>query len=148
MTDAGVPYSEPPRSHGAPGAWRSDERFKAQLAVEGARAEPLTEAEHQALMLQRRNPGPLVPPLRARFLERADAELKARQAAAGGRVIRVEDPYDRATIGSMAERGRHERALNRPQDPHRSMLRPGPRQHRPYDDGNDCIDGDAISFRR
>ena len=121
-------YTPPPP--GAPdflSQHRADQRWREQLAAEGIRAEPLTDEERQALEHQRRNPGPLVPFFRQRFIERADAELRAREAAVHDpRAIRVEDPYEPSTIGSVAARGRASRALNKPVEPHREMLRPGP----------------------
>jgi hypothetical protein len=145
VTDADVTHSDPPRSHGAPGAWRSDERFKAQLAAEEALAEPISEELRQALRLQRANPGPLVPYLQQLLDKRNAAELAAREAAVyDPRAIRPDDPYNPSAPGSsmVAALGQHSRAVNK-----RQRMRPG--QRRPHgDDEPECLDGDSIGFRR
>ena len=120
-------YIEPPRPGNSIAQDRADREWRRQLDAEGIRAEPLTDEEHQALAHQRRNPGPMVPFFRQRFVARADAELRAREAAVRDpRAIRPEDTHNRATIGSVAARGRQSRALNKPVEPYREMLRPRP----------------------
>lgn len=138
-------HTEPPRPGNSIAQDRTDREWRRQLAAEAIRAEPLTDEEHQALVLQHRNPGPLVPFFRKRHLAHAEAELRARSAAVRDpRAIKVEDPYDPATIGSVAARARQSRALNKPVEPYRSMLRPGPESGpSPYDYEAEMTDAPA-----
>jgi hypothetical protein len=110
------------------------------------------QAEYDAaVQLQKRNPGTPVEYFRRRDAERAQAELAARQAALRGdpRAIRVEDPYDRATIGSRARMGQHSRAINAPRGQQLRMMRSGPPRSgpHPWDDDAECIDAPE-GFRR
>ena len=99
-------YTEPPRPGNSIAQDRADREWRRQLAAEGIRAEPLTDEEHQALAHQRRNPGPMVPFFRQRFLAQADAELRAREAAVRDpRALRPESPHDPATIGCCGSHG-------------------------------------------
>jgi hypothetical protein len=142
-------YTEPPRPGNSIAQDRADREWRRQFAAEGIRAEPLTPQEEQAVALQKRNQGPMVPFFRQRFLAKADDELRAREAAfRDSRAIKVEDPYNPATIGSVAARGRASRALNKPVDPYVAMLRPGPESgHSPYADEAECIDA-PVGWRR
>src|SRR5512135_2521427 len=49
---------EPPPAGNSLAQDRADREWRRQLAATAIRAEPLTDEEHQALALQRRNPGP------------------------------------------------------------------------------------------
>ena len=119
-------YIEPPPGNSL-AQDRADREWRRQLAAEEVRAEPATEEELQALALQKRNPGPLVPFFRQRRAEQDAAELAAREAAVrDSRALRPESPYDRTTIGSVRARGRASRALNKPQEPYREMHRAVP----------------------
>jgi hypothetical protein len=141
---AGSTYSIPPSpaSTGLSSEERAEERWRKQLAQHEEATRPLTAEELAARALQRRNPGTLVPFYRDRELARAKAELAERQAALKGdpRAIRVEDPYDRSTIGSVARMGQYSRAINHPGNRRGPLLRPGPPGHDPYDQEAECID--------
>ena len=127
-----IDYTEPPPGNSI-GQDRADREFKRQFANEVARSEDLTEVEIREKDHQRRNRGTMTPYFRNLFLRRADDELADREAAVRDpRALRVEDPHDRTTIGSLAERGRASRARNRPVDPLMHQLRPGPEPFDPY----------------
>ena len=120
---------------------RADERWRRALEGETTRAEPLDQIEEEWLAMQRRNPGVLIQPLRERMLDRAEAERQAADDARAQYEIKVETPLDPTSLGSVAARARHSRAANRPQDPHRAILRPSGPSPRPraYDDDPECV---------
>ncbi len=130
-----------------PAAWpfpdRADERFRDQLEQHVARSQPLTPEERSAIAWQRRNPGPLHPLLAQRLIDH-ERERQAREAEARSQhqPLKVEDRLDPSSHGSLARRARYDRARNRPQDPHVSVLRPGPGRSgpQPFDDEPQCFD--------
>ena len=131
----------------APTAWpfpdRADKRFRDQYESEQVRSQPLTPEERSAVAWQRRNPGPLHPLLQQRLIGH-ELERQAREAAERSQhePLKVEDRLDPSSHGSLARRARYDRARNRPQDPHVSILRPGPGRSGPHtwDDEPQCFD--------
>jgi hypothetical protein len=120
---------------------RADTEFRRQLEQYQEAAQPLTREKRALLSRQRRNPGVLLPELQQIMLDR-ERERQAREAAehAARQPLRPEDPRDPGSIGSRARRGRYDRAMNKPHDPHRAILRPldshpGPQ----WDDEPECI---------
>jgi hypothetical protein len=129
-----------------PAAWpfpdRADERFREGYESERARSQPLTPEEKAAVAWQKRNPGPLHPLLQQRLIAH-ELECQRREAAERSQhqPLKVEDRLDPSSHGSLARRARYDRARNRPQDPHVSVLRPGPGRSgpHPWDDEPQCI---------
>jgi len=137
-------YQEPPPAGTAwPSGDRADERWRQQYERHEEATRPLSREERAALDWQRRNRGVLHPLLAARWVEAECARVR-REAAeyAARQPLKVEDPRDRSSLGSLSRHARESRRLNRPADPHLSILRPGPSSgHGPWDDdGNQCID--------
>lgn len=143
------PYVEPPRpgETDAYSAWLAGERFRAQFRSYQAASQPLTQDEKVLLARQRRNPGPLLPELRDKLLDRA-IEQQRRETLEShiDEPLKVEDRFDPSTHGSLARRAAESRRLNRPVDPHLSILRPGQPGHGPWDDSNECIDKSSIGW--
>lgn len=138
-----VPYLEPPSlgETGSYAAWRSGERFRTQLADHAVMSQPLTDDEQHLLKLQRANPGVLLEPIRQRQIER-EFERMRRGAVeyASHQLLKVETPLDPSSHGSLARRAMQSRAINRPVDPQRFILRPGRRSGpHPWDDEPECI---------
>jgi len=143
----------------APTAWpfpdRAEERFHEQLTAEGVRSQPLTDRERSLLEKQRRNPGVLLPELQQLLLDR-ERERQRREAESyrQHQPLKVETPLDPSSHGSVARRGRYDRARNRPQDSHVSVLRPGLGRSGPppFDDEPQCFDApvgrNVIPWRR
>ncbi len=143
VTPGDVPYAEPPARRENPFARHdADHRWRFQYAAEAVRSQPLTPEEKAAVAWQKRNPGPLHPLLAQRLI---DHELERQAAEATERAqhqpLAVEDPHRPSTVGSVARRARYDRSRNRPQDPHVSILRPGPGRSgpHPWDSDNECV---------
>jgi hypothetical protein len=140
-------YLEPPlaSTSSGPGVLaqsRSDTEFRRQLEQSVEASQPLTRAERALLSRQRRNPGVLLPELKQLMLDRAierqrcEADERSHQP-----VIKPETPLDPSSLGSVARRARFDRAMNKPHDPHVSILRPLDRRPGPPDwDDNQCVD--------
>jgi hypothetical protein len=130
VTSPGAPYFDPPRPSetGSYGAWLSGERFREQYARHAATSQPLTEEERDLLARQRRNPGVLLPELHQRLID-IEAERREREAAetSHARPLKVEDPFDPSSQGSLARRAIASRNANRHRvgDPSTYVLRPG-----------------------
>lgn len=146
VTPDDVLYMEPPARRENPFARvDADDRWRSQYAAEAVRSQPLTPEEKAAIAWQKRNPGPLHPLLAQRVID-AERERQAAEAAERARhqPIEVEDPHRPSTMGSVARRARYDRSRNRPQDPHVSILRPGPGRSgpRPWDSSDDpqCLE--------
>ena len=143
----GVPYAEPPRPSETRsyGSSLADARFRSQLANEGIRAQPLTDEERDLLARQRRNQGVLLPELQQLLLDR-ELERREREAAERSQhqPIKVEDPLDPSTMGSLARRAIASRNANRryAADPNMHVLRPGMSgpSYDPLDDSPECVD--------
>jgi hypothetical protein len=143
-------YTEPPSvSTDGPSEYGADNRWRQQYARHEEASEPLTDHERQLLDRQRRNPGVLLPELARLQLDRA-IEQQRREQADARLPIMVEDPYHPESLGSLQRRARYDRKLNKPQDPHLAVMRPGPGRSGPpgWNDLPECIDGDAIGWRR
>lgn len=141
----------PPGTSGVLAQSRADETFRRQLANEGIRAMPLTDEERDLLARQRRNPGPLLPELQKLLLDR-ELERREREAAeyASHQPIKVEDPIDPSSQGSLARRAIASRNANRryAADPNMHVLRPGQPGPHPLDDLPECIDAPWSRGRR
>jgi hypothetical protein len=148
VTAPGVPYVEPPRP-GALAADRASERFHRQLSRHVEASQPLNAEERAIRDHMRRNPGVLHPVLAARHVE-AERERREREAAeyASHPPVKVEDPFDPTSQGSLARRAIQSRAINKPQDPYERMLRPGQSGPHPLDDLPECIDAPWSRGRR
>lgn len=138
-------YIEPPL---AGTAWeaedRADERWHQQYSQHEEASQPLSPEDQELLARQKRNPGVLLPEIRAKQLDRAIELRRIEEAerASHSRPIKPETPLDPESIGSVQRRARESRRLNKPADPHLRILRPGPSRSGPpgwYDD-NECID--------
>jgi hypothetical protein len=144
VTPGSVPYLEPPRSAetGSYAAWLADERFRAQLADHDVMSQPLTDDERELLRLQRANPGVLLEPLRQRQLDRAiEQQRREAEIYQERQPLKPENPLDPSSLGSLGRRAAQSRRLNRPVDPHLSILRPGHQSGpHPWDDEPQCID--------
>ena len=120
---------------------RADQRFRAALAGEGIRAQPLTDDERELLARQRLNPGVLLPELQARLIE-VDAERRLELAETyDDRPLKVEDRFTNPDSTVVARRAIQSRRINKPVDPNAYILRPsqsGP-SHYPGD-LPECID--------
>ena len=115
------------------------------------RTRPLSEYERSLLDRQRRNPGPLLPELQSIMLDR-EMERRRMLAEEAANPIKVEDPYDRATIGSVQRRAQQSRRANRHQPAHPDLhvLRPQSAQSgpHPWDDAPQVINGPSRNTPR
>lgn len=128
----GVASFEPPRPSFLTGS-RADERFRRQLA-RGKPGHFPTAEERQLLQRQRRNGGVMLPQLQQRLLDH-EYERRRVEAADHQAAIKVEDPLDPSSRGSLAHRAIQSRNRNRPQAPGLHVLRPPGRQSgAPWDD--------------
>jgi hypothetical protein len=111
---------------------RADQRWRAAHADAEIRAKPLSDYEKALLQRQKRNPGPLLPELQSIMLDR-EMERRRALAAEAGNPIRVEDPLDPGSIGSVQRRAQQSRRANKhyQDDPNMHVLRP-PGQPGPY----------------
>jgi predicted nucleic acid-binding Zn ribbon protein len=108
---------------------RAIERFYRQLEQHREASQPLSQEELAALDHMRRNPGVLHPLLAARLVE-AETERRQRELAESAShepPIKVEDPFDPTSQGSLARRAIESRNANRryAADPNMYALRPG-----------------------
>ena len=129
---------------------RADERWHEEYRRHEEATAPLSPEDQELLARQRRNPGVLLPELRAKQLARA-AELRRveqSERAARSRPIKPESALDPESLGSVARRGRFDRQMNKPADPHLRILRPGPGRSGPpsWNDEPECIDKRDIGW--
>lgn len=129
---------------------RADERWRQQYSRHEEASAPLSPEDHELLARQRRNPGVLLPELRAKQLDQAAEQQRREPAerASHSRPIKPETPLDPSSLGSVARRARESRRINKPQDPHLGVLRPVPSRSRPpgWDDLPECIDKRDIGW--
>lgn len=129
---------------------RADERWHEEYRRHEEASAPLSLEDQELLARQRRNPGVLLPQLRAKQLDRAREQQRREQAesVSRSRPIKPETPLDPSSLGSVARRARESRRMNRPADPHASILRPGPSRSGPpgWDDLPECIDKRDIGW--
>jgi hypothetical protein len=105
---------------------RADRAFRAALASEGVRAQPLTDEERQLLARQRRNPGPLLPELQQIALNHEYERMRLETAeAARADPIRPQSQLDPSTYGHLARRAVQSRSRSsKPGHPDLRALRP------------------------
>ncbi len=116
----------PPDTSGVLAESRADARFRAHLASHQMASQPLDDDERELLARQRRNPGPLLPELQQRLLDR-EYERRRAEAAEAARAdpIRVQDQLDPSTYGHLARRAILSRNRStKPADPNLYALRP------------------------
>jgi hypothetical protein len=138
-----VQYREPPRppETGSYGGSLADARFRAQYEQHAEAEKPLTPIEKSWLAQQKRNPGVLIEPLRQIQIDRARTEQRQQaEEAASHQPLRPESPLDPGSLGSVGRKARYDRAMNKPADQARSILRPLDRHPGPPDDDNQCVD--------
>lgn len=136
-------YEPPPSGPSVLTESRAHDTFRRQLDAEGTRAMPLTDEEIGLLAAQRRNPGVLHPGLHKRLLDREyDRMRQEAEEASRADAIKVENPLDPSTLGSVRRRAIQSRRANRhyPRDPNEHVLRPPPGSGPgPWDDEPQCI---------
>jgi hypothetical protein len=146
-------YLEPPSARTDPlSEYRADRHWQRLHAAHEQAAQPLSPEQRVLLQRQKRNPGVLLPELAAMQLARAIEAQRREQAETYDQAFAVQDPVHNPDPTVLARRGRLSRRGNRhlAADPHLGIMRPSPGRSGPHDwyDDNECIDGNAIGWRR